>query len=182
MVEPDLFLLIEFSFDSRTGYAQCPIGGLCSYLLSIIRCSPPFIGFMPSPVLVVVEQPLTNAKATASPKQRLILVRRLRFVFITVSDFLLAFFVCCGCEGRVRKFTAPLVAPRTPFGKSSPTVLMCLSCVVLVQAQCDSRVLMISLMGFGDAWRLKRLQDVPPRVTRSAQPPARRSLCRKNSE
>ena len=59
----------------------------------MIWCSPPFIGFIPSPLLLVVEQPLANAKATASPKQRLILVRRLCFVFITVSFFLLIEFL-----------------------------------------------------------------------------------------
>ena len=37
--------------------------------------------------VAVVEQPLANAKATASPKQRLILLRRLCFVFISVSFF-----------------------------------------------------------------------------------------------
>lgn len=78
----------------------------------ILLCSALFIGCIPSPVRVVVEQPLAKAKATASPKQRLILVRRFSFIFITVSVFLLV--ICCCCERRVRKFTVLLVAPRTP--------------------------------------------------------------------
>jgi hypothetical protein len=53
--------------------------------LSIIWCSPPFIGFIPSLLLLVVEQPLANAKATAIPMQRLILVRSLCLVFISDS-------------------------------------------------------------------------------------------------
>jgi hypothetical protein len=61
----------------------------------------------------------------------------------------LLFFVCFGCERLVRKFTAPLVAPRTPAEKSSPTMLVCLSCVELVQAQHDSRALMVSVMELG---------------------------------
>src|ERR1035437_1123581 len=57
--------------------------------LDICWCSPLVIGFIPSPLLLVVEQPLANAKATASPKQRLILVRSVFFVFITLSFILL---------------------------------------------------------------------------------------------
>ena len=55
--------------------------------MSICWCSPPFIGFIPSPLPEVDEQPLANAKAAASPKQRLILLRRLCVVFITMSYF-----------------------------------------------------------------------------------------------
>jgi hypothetical protein len=71
--------------------------------LDICWCSPLDIGFIPSLLLLVVEQPLANAKATASPKQRLILVMMLYFVFIIVSFYLLSF-VCCCCERPAREF------------------------------------------------------------------------------
>src|ERR1035437_10155779 len=60
--------------------------------LDICWCSPLDMGFIPSPLLLFVEQPLANAKTTASPKQRLILVRRLCFVFITGFSFIDLFF------------------------------------------------------------------------------------------
>ena|ERR1035437_2330992 len=53
--------------------------------LDICWCSALVIGFMPSPPLLFVEQLLANARTTASPKQRLILVKRLCFVFIPAN-------------------------------------------------------------------------------------------------
>lgn len=70
----------------------------------MLLCSAPFIGCMPSPVRVVDEQPLANAKANASPKQTLILARRLYFIFITGFSCVGLFF--CYCEQWVRKFNS----------------------------------------------------------------------------
>src|ERR1035437_1967745 len=82
-----VFRLLIFCLLLRTSCSQIHCAACCAgvYLLSIIWCSPPFIGFIPSLLLLVVEQPLANAKATAIPMQRLILVRSLCLVFISDS-------------------------------------------------------------------------------------------------
>jgi hypothetical protein len=53
----------------------------------MLWCSPPFIGFIWSAVLVFVTHPLANAMANASPELRMILMRML-FSFSHLCLFL----------------------------------------------------------------------------------------------
>lgn len=91
-------LLVEFLFVIAANVAfanslhwllhretENPSPDLVFAYLDICWCSPLDMGFIPSPLLVA--QPLANAKTIISPKQRLILVRRLFLFFITVSFF-----------------------------------------------------------------------------------------------
>src|SRR5450759_551837 len=90
---------------------------MCCICIIIIWCSPPFIGFIGSSARAVTGSEAAIAKATASPELRLILLRMLFFIFITVSFFLLVEFLfvvaanvafansmhCLLCQGRPPK-------------------------------------------------------------------------------
>ena len=79
-----LFFCLSLLRTSRSQFTAVPNELVFTYL-DICWCSLLDMGCIPPPPLV--EQPLANAKTAASPKQRLILVRRLFLIFITVSFF-----------------------------------------------------------------------------------------------
>ena len=91
----DARLVTSFSY---LAWHHCPVWFACFYL-GIACISLLLIGFASPEEPLLDAQPLANARVIASAEQRMILLRRLVFVFITVS-FIFVWFV--------------LLLPRTP--------------------------------------------------------------------